>query len=103
GRRRVSHWRDDTIGRRGSHAHEQLAGRSANLGAERPGHPVLPHHARARRQIEHLAGRPHWREPTPPAYAARWIRPELGADSALSVRNQSTPLGFKKGSLVIPT
>jgi TolB protein len=73
GRRRVPHRRDDAVGRRHAPPHQQLAGRGADLVAERPRHPVLPHHAGPRRQVEPVASRPDRREHAPSADPAGWV------------------------------
>ena len=48
---------DDARRRRRAAADRQLAGRGADLVAQRPRHPVLPHQPGPRRQVERLAGR----------------------------------------------
>src|SRR3546814_18089031 len=84
GWRRIPHRGDDPVGRRRADADQQLAGRSADLVAERARDPVLPHHAGPYRQVDDLAGRPDRREPAPPADTARRLRPELGPHPALA-------------------
>src|SRR3546814_15101917 len=99
---RISDWSSDVCSSdlQCPDADQQLAGRSADLVAERPRHPVFPHDARTRRQVEPVAGRPDRGEPAPPADAAGRIGSELGSGPALSgtepkrpARVQITPPG----------
>src|SRR3546814_4760320 len=64
---------------------------SADLVAERPRHPVFPHHARTRRQVEPVAGRPDRGEPAPPADAAGRVGSKLGSGPALSKAEPKRP------------
>jgi dipeptidyl aminopeptidase/acylaminoacyl peptidase len=62
----------------------QLAGRGADLVAQRPRHPVLPHQPGPRRHVERLAGRPDRRQRTPHSHPARRIGPRLGPFASLT-------------------
>src|SRR3546814_7050256 len=90
---RISDWSSDVCSSdlQCPDADQQLAGRSADLVAERPRHPVFPHDARTRRQVEPVAGRPDRGEPAPPADAAGRIGSELGSGPALSGTEPKRP------------
>src|SRR3546814_16123878 len=89
---RISDWSSDVCSSdlQCPDADQQLAGRSADLVAERPRHPVFPHDARTRRQVEPVAGRPDRGEPAPPADPAGRIGSELGS-GPLSGAEQKRP------------